>query len=185
MKSLIVTFLICFASVQAYAASRNETWQRCGVVQNRKPQRVFADVDGKGQWKEYRTLREVPELANDSGEYAGFLTGSNGDSLIVTEEPGEDFTAYTDYCFDKKGRLTQLRFELRTAWGWGYRQEGPIVNGKASSQSSEFFSTKTNESVPRPGGADDTPEALNPHLYLRESELPFFKLLLAERSSSL
>ena len=64
---------------------------------------VFADPEGKKDWKEYGTLKEVPTLANDAGKYAGLLPGVDGNSLIVTEEPGEDFTAYTYYCLTRRG----------------------------------------------------------------------------------
>jgi hypothetical protein len=178
MKYLIIVVTLCAVSARSDAASKNGTWQRCGVEQNQMPQRVFADPQGKGNWKEYRTLKEVPELTNDAGAYAGFLSGSDGNSLIITQEPGEDFTAYTDYCFEKNGRLLQLRFELRTAWGWEFREEGSIVNGHFSSRSVEFFDTKTEKMVPKPG--DDANEVLanvKPNLYSQKSRLPFFKLL--------
>ena len=98
-------------------------------------------------------------------------------ALIRLEEPGEDFAAYTDYCFDKAGQLVAVRFELRTAWGWGYREEGPVVNGKLTRQTSEFFSTKTEAPITRPEQAADIADALRPHLYARKSRLPFATLL--------
>ena len=115
MKRLIIVFSLCVIGVRSVAATQNETWHRCGVRHDQMPQRVFADPEGKKNWKEYGSPKEVPTLANDAGKYAGLLSGVDGNSLIVTEEPGEDFTAYTDYRFDKKGHLVQLRFEVRTA----------------------------------------------------------------------
>ena len=50
---------------------------------------------------------------NESGGTIAGLTAWNS---------GEDFASYTDYCFDKADKLVGLRFELRTAWGWGYRR---------------------------------------------------------------
>ncbi|PYU77913.1 MAG: hypothetical protein DMG50_29345 [Acidobacteria bacterium] len=98
--------------------------------------------------------------------------------LIFPASPiGEDFNAYTDYCFGKTGQLLSLRFELRTAWGWGFREEGPIVNGILRPRTSEFFNTKDELAVTKPEQADDVPEALRPHLYARRSRLPFAKLL--------
>jgi hypothetical protein len=97
--------------------------------------------------------------------------------LIRLEEPGEDFHAYTDYCFVKTGHLLSLRFELRTAWGWGFREEGPIVNGTLKPRTSEFFNTKDELPVTRPEQANDVPDALRLHLYARKSRLPFAQLL--------
>lgn len=103
--------------------------------------------------------------------------GPDGKALVRLEEPGEDFNAYTDYCFEKTGQLVQLRFELRTAWGWGYREEGPVVNRALAHQMSEFFGTKDEVAVTRPEQADDIADALRPHLYARKSRLPFARLL--------
>ena len=97
--------------------------------------------------------------------------------LIRMEEPGEDFAAYTDYCFDKDGQLVALKFVLRTAWGWGFREEGPVMKGQLITQTSEFFDTSSEAPVKRPEQADDIPDALKPSLYVRKSRLPFAKLL--------
>ena len=103
MKRFIIVFSLCVIGVRSVAATQNETWHRCGVRHDQMPQRVFADPEGKKDWKEYGTLKEVPTLANDAGKYAGLLPGVDGNSLIVTEEPGEDFTAYTYYCLTRRG----------------------------------------------------------------------------------
>jgi hypothetical protein len=97
--------------------------------------------------------------------------------LIRTEEPGEDFAGYTDYCFDCAGVLIQVRFELSTAMGWGYRSEGPILMATLAPKMSECFGTKTEAHITRPEQADDIPAALKPRVYLKKSNLPFFKLL--------
>jgi hypothetical protein len=159
------------------ATSKNPTAQQCGVDQDRPAQRIFADPDGKRGWHEYQTVSDVPELDSGFGQFAKFWAGRDGDALISLEEPTEDFIAYTDYCFDKAGRIMRLRFELRTAWGWGYREEGPVVNGALVRQTSEFFSTKDEAKVARPDQANDVADALKPHLYQRKSELPFSTLL--------
>jgi len=158
-------------------SNRNATAQRCGVDLKKPVQRFFANPDGKKGWHEYRSIREVPELANDAGDFAALWEGPDGKFLVLMEEPGEDFAAYTDYCFDRKGRLLQLRFELRTAWGWGFREEGPVLKGAVVAQVSEFFDTKTEHTIQRPEVADEVPEALNPRLFLHREQLPFSSLL--------
>ena len=168
---------LTLATNSAASIGKNLTAQQCGVDQNRPAQRIFADPDGKHGWREYRNLKDVPEIELGFGASALLWAGREGDLLIRTEEPGEDFAAYTDYCFDSMGHLVQLRFELRTAWGWGYREEGRIADKKIAPQTSEFFSTKTEEPIAKPEQADDVADALKPHLYTLKSELPFAKLL--------
>ena len=163
-----VLCLLAVTTTTAASTGKNATAQRCGVDQDEPAQRIFADPDG---------LTDVPELELGFGESARLWAGGDGNLLIRAEEPGEDFAAYTDYCFNKAGQLVQIRFELRTAWGWGYRQEGPIAKGSIIAQTSEFFSTKTGESITKPDQAADVADALRPHLYLLKSQLPFSKLL--------
>ena len=176
----ICSLVLCFAVMalsMSLPAGQSATALQCGVDQTRKAQRLFADPNGKNEWKEYRNIDAIPELSNDGGILARLWSGSNGDVLLRAEEPGEDFASYTDYCFDAKGQLIQLRFELRTAWGWGYKKEGPVLRGIVTSRISEFFDTTTDKRVTRPEQAADIPEALKPKLYLQESRLPFYKLL--------
>jgi hypothetical protein len=160
----------------ANAAQRWST-KICGVDQSRPAERIFAEPDSKHNWREYRGFKEVPELENDFGEFAQLWTSHDGNVLISVQAPGEDFASYTDYCFGSKGELTELRFQLRTAWGWGYRVEGPVLNGKLAPKKSEFFNTKTEMPITKPEQADDIPDALKPMVYLREVQLPFSKLL--------
>jgi hypothetical protein len=146
MKSGYLSTVLCLLAVTVNglaSTGRTPTAQRCGVDQDQPAQDIFADPDSKNGWHEYRNMKDVPELELGFGESARLWAGREGNLLIRTEEPGEDFAAYTDYCFNKAGQLVQLRFELRTAWGWGYRQEGPITNSAIATQTSEFFSTKT------------------------------------------
>ena len=158
-------------------AGQTATAHQCGVDQKQQAQHFFADPDGGNKWKEYRSIDAIPELSNDAGIFARLWSGNDGDVLVRTEEPGEDFAAYTDYCFDSKGQLIQLKFELRTAWGWGFREEGPVARGIFKPKISEFFGTKTEMRVPKPEQAADIPEALKPRIYLRRSQLPFYKLV--------
>jgi hypothetical protein len=158
-------------------ASQSPTAKRCGAGQRRPAQRVFAIVDGTQGWREYRSVGDVPEVALGAVEYAYLWVGRDRNVLIRMEQPTEDFSAYTDYCFDPTGQLIQIKFELRTAWGWGLREEGPILKGLLMACTSEFFSTNTEERISRPEQAADIADWLKPELYLRKSRLPFFKLL--------
>jgi len=178
LHHLTSAFILASITVGASSGTgQSATAQRCGVDLENPAQRFFANPDGKQGWHEYRSVREVPELANDAGDFAALWEGPDGKFLVLMEGPGEDFAAYTDYCFDRKGRLLQLRFELRTAWGWGFREEGPILKGAVAVQVSEFFDTKTEQPIQRPEVADELPDALKPRLFLHREQLPFFNLL--------
>jgi hypothetical protein len=156
---------------------KSQPAKQCEVEEDRPAQRIFADSDGKNGWSEYGSVKDVPELQLGFGQLARLWAGPDGRALIRLEEPGEDFNAYTDYCFSKTGHLLSLRFELRTAWGWGFWEEGSIVNGTLRSRTSEFFNTKDELPVTRPDQADNVPDALKPHPYYRTSRLPFAMLL--------
>jgi hypothetical protein len=171
-----IALLVLAAVSGETRATPNATAQKCGVDQSQPPQRIFANPDGK-RWREYPNVKDVPELELDSGGFARLWSSRDGNILVSTQEPGEDFAAYTDYCFDSAGQLSGLKFQLRTAWGWGYREEGAIRKGMLAPEVSEFFDTKTESRIARPEQAADIPDALKPRLYLQKSHLPFFKLL--------
>jgi len=153
------------------------TAQQCGVDQNRPPQRVFSNEDGKHGWRESQSVEDLPELDPVAGDLAGIWAGRDGNALITIEEFQDQFASYTDYCFDKTDKLVRVRFELRTAWEWGYREDGRIVNGALVSETPEFFSTKTGQRIDRPAKANAIARALKPRLYIRKSDLPFSALL--------
>jgi hypothetical protein len=173
----VFVLILSIGPLTGARAAQSPTAQKCGIDQHQPAQHIFANPDGKLGWREYRSVKDVPELENNAGEFALLWTGHNGSILISTQEPGEDFTAYTDYCFDSTGQLVQLRFQLRTAWGWGYREEGAIRKGLLVPETSEFFDTKTDVHIAKPEQAADISDALKPRLYLRESQLPFRRLL--------
>lgn len=175
---VLVVCLLVISTSGSECSHRTQTALRCGVYQDQPPQRIFADPDGKHDWREYPGLKSIPELEFGFGESARLWTGQDGNLLIGTEEPGEDFAAYTDYCFNNAGKLVQLRFELRTAWGWGYRQEGSVISNALTHPTSEFFSTTTGKRITKPQQADDVADALIPRLYLLKAHLPFSSLLL-------
>lgn len=94
----------------------------CDVSKGQAPKHVLAQPDAYSPWREYPTQKDIPEIQPGRGESALLWNGREGDTLVRTEEPGQDFSAYSEYCFGKAGELTELKFELRTAWGWGYRE---------------------------------------------------------------
>jgi hypothetical protein len=139
--------------------------------------RIFASQNAKGPWREYREVKDVPELDLDGGKSAQVWDEKGGTLSAYTVEPGEDFWAFTRFCFDNSGQLLRVGYELRTAWGWGYRSQGHMVGTVLRSDSALFFNTESGKPIPQPDGANDVPDALRPTLYLRVDKLPFAHLL--------
>jgi hypothetical protein len=81
------------------------------------------------------------------------------------------------------GRLDRIAFEVRTAWGWGYRLNAAIEKGAVHAPSPEFFDTATEKSIPKPEQANDVAEALKPKLYLRVEQLPCSSLIAGTSKS--
>jgi hypothetical protein len=153
-------------------SSRSTSAQQCGVDPLRQPKRIFAAPDKKS-WREYKPT-DANNLGWQRSEYAVLWDGHDGNLLVRTAIPGKDFAASTEYCFNKAGHLVQLTFVLWTESGWGYYQEGPIVNGAIATEMSEFFSEN-------PAAVHnyrrEQAEAPKPRLYLMKSQLPFSKML--------
>jgi hypothetical protein len=171
----LVLSLLGFSS--ATKADTTDAATLCGVDQSKDAYRIFADPDGKN-WKEYSNVNVLPELTPDVGASAVQMwVAKDGNTLFSTQDPEQDFSIYTDYCFNPTSELIQVRYQLRTAWGWGYRSEGPVVKRVFKPKTSEFFAMSTGVQTDKPDGADDLPWATKPKLYLQKSQLPFFKLL--------
>jgi hypothetical protein len=173
--SIICTLATCVAGA---AQSVNTTAKQCGADQTKPAEFVFAKVDDGHTWREYRSVENVRALDLDGGISAQLWEGQDGSFLVRTVEPGEDFWTNTEYCFNKNGKLDQLRFEVRTAWGWAFRLNGSVEDGAIHEDSTGFFDTTTEKPITRPVGADEVPDALKPTLYLQAKQLPFSKLLL-------
>lgn len=183
LKLLIPVFLCALATGFGQSRPLHESIeQKCEVGPKQPAQRVFAKVDNKVPWKEYGHLADVPELSLGFGTTAEMWLGPNSSLLIRTEEPGEDFNAYTRYCFNQGGQLVQVAYEIRTAWGWGFRTGGTVSGSALHADSKQFFSTETEKPIPRPKNADDIHEALMPTLFLTVHQLPFSRLLSKQAS---
>jgi|SRR5450631_802668 hypothetical protein len=178
MRTLAL-FLLALAINLAGAAPT----QRCNLNFQTPADRVFAQLSGTNAWQEFENIEKVPVLVTDGGISAELWRRTDGIISVRTVEPGEDFWIYSKYCFTRNGRLDRIAFELRTAWGWGYRLEAAIENGAIRAPSSGFFDTATSKSIPRPEQADDIAEALRPRLYIQTMQLPFSNLI-ARRSQS-
>ena len=172
LRSIAAIFFALVANIAGAALAPH-----CGVNTRDPARRVFAKIDDKNAWREYRSISHV--LALDGGISAQLWLGTDGRVFVRIAEPGEDFWAYTEYCFNRSGNLVRVNSERRRAWGWNYRLEGPVESGAIHAATSGFFSTQTDKPIPKPEEADDVSQALIPTLYLETKQLPFSKLLAA------
>jgi len=142
-----------------------------------KDARVFADPGDSNRWREFQNTEDIPGDDSDAGQSAQFWKDEKGAASADIVEATEDFVIDTRYCFARSGKLEHIGFEVRTAWGWGYRLRGSINGGVLHRESSEFFGTKDEKPIPRPSDASDISEVLKPTLYLTTGKLPFASLL--------
>jgi hypothetical protein len=182
--TLVISLTSCLiAGAPAEATTpQAATEQRCGVDPGQPAQRIFAKVSDHKPWREFKRLGDIPELSLGFGISAELWTGHERAVFVRTDQPGEDFDAYTEYCFNEGGELIHLAYELRTAWGWAFRTGGPVSNGVVRTQSTGFFDTKTEKPIPKPESADDVPDALKPTIFPRANRLPFSSLLSKQGS---
>jgi hypothetical protein len=95
----VVCLMLSFGPVAT--AGPTTTAQRCGADQSEPPRRIFADPEGEHLGKEYPSANDLPQLSLDVGMVnAGMLVGSESKILFRVRQPGADYEAYTDYCFD-------------------------------------------------------------------------------------
>jgi len=179
----MAALLLGAAPLRAARGEQNATAERCGVNFQKPAQRVFADATGRGKWTEYRDIRDAGDVNLDDGALARMWPGREGNTLVRIEQPGEDYSIFTDYCYEKSGGLIQTRFEVRTAWGWGFLEEGAVKDGAISPETREYFDITTRAKAGTPPEAADIREALTPRLYLQMSKLPFAKYLAAAAKS--
>lgn len=164
-------------------AEKDVTAEKCGVDFNKPATRVFVDATAKEPWTEIRDIRTLPDVnLNDGGRVARVWKGTDGNVLVFVEEPGEDFDIASEYCFDKDGAISRIRFQVKTAWRWGFREEGLVKDGAIVAETNEFFDMDNGEKVPKPSGANEIPETLKPKVYTKITELPFAKLMEPQTS---
>ena len=173
IRRVLIPTICFFASFEAHAAT--SIW--CRVDESSSAQLVFAKFDNASLWASYKSMEIVPELSLEGGISAQVWRKESNALLVRTVEPGEDFWGYTEYCFGNSGKLMRVRYEVRTAWGWAYRVEGPFAKGSMVKKSERFISTKNDTPIPRPKEAEDISQALKPTIYPYTSRLPFSKLL--------
>jgi hypothetical protein len=141
--------------------------------------RTFARPNARSIWREYTSLQDVPDLELNNGISARFWQDRSKNRSVMIVEPGQDYWSYTRYCFDSKGELTGVGYEVRTELGWGVRAEGSMFGDGFTPTTLAFFSLKNGRAITKPKGVSDAPAALQPTVYRNVSDLPFAQLLKA------
>ncbi|HEV2990000.1 MAG TPA: hypothetical protein VG759_16275 [Candidatus Angelobacter sp.] len=149
---------------------------QCGIDLDSTAVHVF--VNSSKGWKEYRDIKSVPDL--NSGADSEFIVRSDpgGKHYVRTFIPGEDYDRYQDDCFGETGKLRSLRYELRTAWGWGYEETRTFTgSGKMVDKTSRFFDTRNEKNIQPPERAKEVPEAVKPEFHAEFLGMPFIPFL--------
>ena len=149
--------------------------RKCGLLTDSKP-RIFAAPDGQ-HWKEYASLKEIPEPDMDWSAGAYLLHQNGAQTAVQIDGSGQDFSDSSLYCFDAKGKLTRIEREFRTAWGWGYSETDSFKNATLALHQEHYFDTKTEAVISRPAGFDDVHDAMKLKIYRTVKQLPFSKLM--------
>jgi hypothetical protein len=182
MSRMKVRFmLVLWLAVPVLAGAASPFAQKCDLEGIKPELRVFAKTDASAPWRSFQSTAKLPDLENDSGMTAQIWRAPAGSFLVRIDGPGEDFATFTNYCFDQAGTLRRIRFEVRTAWGWGYRLDSPTNRGSNRLGPGQFFNTKTEKAIPRPAQAADISDALKPTIYKTARSLPFDNLLTHPR----
>ena len=91
LRTQFLAFCLFFSGCQLYAAP-------CEMDPGAPAQRVFAKVDARHSWTEYKTIEAVPSLSLREGISAEIWSARNGSLLIRTVTPGKDEPTKSRYC---------------------------------------------------------------------------------------
>ncbi|HEV8183476.1 MAG TPA: hypothetical protein VGQ61_13945 [Candidatus Angelobacter sp.] len=154
---------------------------RCAPGLEYGHERVFANP-GLKSWKEYASLRDVPQLNGDNGEIAFAVKTTLRANSVLLVQNGEDYSILEESCFVRSGSLKWVHYRMQTGWGWGYEDDrGFNTSGKTLQRSIRFFDTATEKTILRPRQADDVPDFLKPTIYRSFDSLPFATTLKKPR----
>jgi len=175
MKGARALFFLVFASVAAGGQAAQSKLVEGLCARTSGTQQFFAGGDDevtKHPWHQYPSLGEVPR---GQGDDTAITEAHNGKLLVTITEPTQDFVEYSTYCFGSHGDLLDLRFEVRTEWGWGQVREGVVKAGRLHFSSSHFFDAETDAPISKPQDADTS--YMKPRIYMKSTSLPFYSLL--------
>ena len=139
--------------------------------------RVFAKTTDQSTWNEYSDFDHIPAVTLENGTYALYWQPKKKIPSVYLVQMAQGCYLQTRYCFDSKGQLEDVEFEIGTSLGWGHRQEGPILSGRFDANKVEFFRTSDGKPIGTPFGPGQVPRALMPRLYQSVGDLPFASLL--------
>ena len=139
--------------------------------------RVFAKTNDQSAWSQYPDFDRLPDLKSEDGTYALYWQAKKKIPSVFIVQMAQGFYLQTRYCFDDKGQLEGVDFEIGTSLGWGHRQEGAVLSGGFDANKVEFFRTADGKPIGTPFGPGQVPRNLKPQLYMSVRELPFAFLL--------
>jgi hypothetical protein len=184
-KIAAVFTLVCCCGLSAYPqtkAGQTRFIVNCGSGQGQE--RIFANPGGKS-WREYSSVKKVPQVNGENGESIFAVRIAPGFSSVRWMYAGEDNSVIEESCFSKTGELRSLHYEMRTAWGWGYEEHKVLsASGATLQRKKRFFDTDSNRTIARPHQADDVPNFLEPEIYSSFNSLPFIATLNKPRTDA-
>ena len=149
---------------------------QCGIDLDAAKLHIF--INSSKGWKEYQDLKNLPELSSGTDSEVIVRSDSAGKHYVRTFIPGDDFDRYQDDCFGETGKLQSFRYEMRTAWGWGYEENRRFApSGKMVDKSSRFFDTRNEKTIQPPERAKEVQDALKPEVHTEFLGMPFIPFL--------
>lgn len=79
-KRWMCAFIFCLLATAVgnrAATIKDSIAPECGVDEDQPAQRTFADPEGKNAWREYRRLKDVPDIQS-FGHFAQLWSGTGG-----------------------------------------------------------------------------------------------------------
>jgi hypothetical protein len=89
--------ILCIGPLTGALAAQSPTAQKCGIDQRQPAQRIFANPDGKHGWREYLSVKNVPELENNAGVFALMWTRHTSAASCSGEKAGSDRISFAVY----------------------------------------------------------------------------------------
>jgi hypothetical protein len=130
----------------------------------------FMKVDSR-PWSKHS--EPIPD--GDETEVATIKAGKET-LVVIDSDTAGDILTHEELCYGGSGRLIRSTYEVRTAWGWGYREEAPEAY---------FVRLSDGHRIPVPNDPMDGAELAKHPPYKRISALPFAALINKTRTDNL
>lgn len=149
----------------------------CSWPKDERPSVILEQVDDSN-WKQVE--RESTDLQGDVVSVARVYGAGPIRRVTISSSIAGDIEEASLYCFQVDGRIDELRFEARTAWGWGYKKEISYHSGRTHS-AEQYFDLRTRRPLKK--GTEESWIAEHVQECLFVSKLPFYSLLKLRNSN--